>query len=183
MYGCESWTMKKAVLKNWHFQTVVLEKTLQCPLGSKETKPVNPKGNQSLNIHCKDWCWSWSSNTLAPWCEEPTLWRRADSLEKTLMLRKIEDIGEGDKRGWDGWMASLTQWTWVWANSWKFVKDREVWYAAVQGVAKNWTRLSDWTATTMVVLLLTFWRIFILFSMVVKSICTPTDSAQEFPFF
>ena len=53
--------------------------------------------------------WSWSSNNFS------CLMRRAISLEKTLMLGKIE--GEGDDRGWDGWMASLTQWTWVWANS------------------------------------------------------------------
>ena len=68
------------VLKNWHFQTVVLEKTLQCPLGSKETKPVNPKGNQSLNIHWKDCCWS--SNILAIWCEELTHWKKPWCWEK-----------------------------------------------------------------------------------------------------
>ena len=58
----ESW-----VLKNWCFWTVVLEKTLESPLDSKEIQPVNPKGNQSwIFIHWKDWCWSW--NTLATWC-------------------------------------------------------------------------------------------------------------------
>ena len=62
-----------------------------------------------MNVHWKDWWWSWSSSTLATWCEEPTL-------EKTLILGKIER-GKGEDRGWDGWMASLTQWTWVWASS------------------------------------------------------------------
>ena len=71
------------------------------------------------------------------------LMRRTDSFEKTLMLRKIEGRR---RRGppWDGWMASLTQWTWVWVDS-ELVMDREAWHAAVHGVAKSWTQLSDWT--------------------------------------
>ena len=56
------------------------------------------------------WCWSWSSKTLATWCEELTHWRRPWCWE-------ILTAGEGEDRGWDGWMAPLTQWTWVWANS------------------------------------------------------------------
>ena len=59
------------VPKNWCFWTVVLEKTLESPLDCKEIKPVNPK-EINLNIHWKDWWWSWSSNTLATWCEELT---------------------------------------------------------------------------------------------------------------
>ena len=55
--------------------------------------------------------------------------------------------GEGGGRGWDGWLASLTQWTWVWANSGR-VTDKEAWYAAVCGVTKSQTRLRDWTTTT-----------------------------------
>ena len=58
-----------------------------------------------------DWCWSWNSNTLATWWEELTHWKRPWCWE-TLKVG-----GEGDDRGWDGWMASLTQWTWVWVNS------------------------------------------------------------------
>ena len=87
--------------------------TLESPLDSKEIKPVNPKGN--LNIHWKDWCWS--SNTLATSCEEPTHWKRPDSLEKTLMMGRIGGGEEGDNRRWDGWTASPSQWTWVWASS------------------------------------------------------------------
>ena len=96
-------------LKNWCFWTVVLEKTLESPLDSREVKPVHPKGNQYfLNIYQKEWCWS--SNTLATWCKELTHWKRPWCWE---WLKAGE--GEGD-RGWDGWMASPTQWTWVWAN-------------------------------------------------------------------
>ena len=65
----------------------------------------------SLNIHWKDWCWSWDSNTLANWCEELTHWKRPWCWEK------LKAGGEGDDRVWDGWMVSLTQWTWVWVNS------------------------------------------------------------------
>ena len=73
MCGCESWTIKKA--ECW--RTVVLEKTLQSPLDCREIQQVHPKGNQSvLNIHWKDWCWSWNSNPLATWCEELTHWKR-----------------------------------------------------------------------------------------------------------
>ena len=61
----------------------------------------------TLNINPKDWCWSWSSNTLATWCE----WKRPWCWER------LRARGEGGDRGWDDWMASPTQWTWVWANS------------------------------------------------------------------
>ena len=92
--------------KNWCFRTMVLEKTLESPLDSKEIIPVNPKGNQPW-----DWCWSWSSNTLATWCEELTYWQSPWCWER------LRAGGEGDDRRSNGWMASLTQWTWIWANS------------------------------------------------------------------
>ena len=97
----ESWAPK-----NWCFWTVVLEKTVKSPLDSKEIQPVHPKGNQSW----EDWGWSWNSNTLATWCKELTHWERP-------WCWKILKAGEGDDRAWDGWMASLTWWTWVWVNS------------------------------------------------------------------
>ena len=101
----ESWAPK-----NWCFWTVVLEKTLESPLDCKEIQPVHPKGNQSWLFNWKDRCWSWNSNTLATCCGELTHLKRPWCWER---LR----AGEGDDRGWDGWMASPTQWTWVWVNS------------------------------------------------------------------
>ena len=80
-----------------------VEKTL-----NKEIKPVNPKGNQPW-IFIGKRCWS--SKILATWCEEPTHWKRPWFWER------LRGRSEGSDRGWDGWMASLTQWTWVWANS------------------------------------------------------------------
>ena len=99
-------------LKNWCFRIVVLEKTLESPLDCKEIKPVSSKGYQPwIFIHWKDWWWSWSSSPLATWYEAPTYWKRPWCWER------LKAKGEGDGRGWDGWMASLTQWTWVWASS------------------------------------------------------------------
>ena len=92
-------------LKNWCFRTVVLEKTLESPLDCKEIKQVNLKGNQ---------CWLFTGRTDAE-TKAPIL--RASFLEKTLMLGRTEGRRRRDNRGWDVWMASLTQWTWIWANS------------------------------------------------------------------
>ena len=97
MYRCENWTIKKAEHWRW-FQTVVLEKTLENPLDCKEIKPVNPKRKSTLNIHRKDWCWSWSSNTLATWCKELTHWKRPWSWER---LRVGGEGAAGDEMvGW-----------------------------------------------------------------------------------
>ena len=78
-----------------------------------------------------------SSSTLATWCKELTHWKRPWRWER---LKAGE---EGDDRGWDGWKASLTQWT-CWASSGR-CEDREAWRAAVHGVTKSQTRLSVWT--------------------------------------
>ena len=97
----ESWEPK-----NWCFWTAVLEKTLESPLDCQEIQPVHSKGN-----HWKDWCWSSNSNTLATWCEELTHWKRPWCWER------LKAGGEGDNRGWDGWIVSPTQGTWVWVSS------------------------------------------------------------------
>ena len=65
----------------------------------------------SPGSHWKDWCWSWNSNTLATWCKELT------HLKRLWCWERLKVGGEGDDRGWDGWMASLTRWTWVWVSS------------------------------------------------------------------
>ena len=96
------------VLKNWIFQTVVLEKTLESPLDSKQITPVNPKGNQHwILIGLTDA----EAPTLATWCKEPTHWKRF------WCWARLKAGREGDDGGWDGWMASLTQRIWVWVNS------------------------------------------------------------------
>ena len=88
----ESWAPK-----NWCFLTVVLEKTLESPLDCKEIKPVNPKGKSTWDIHWKDWCWSWRSNILTTWCEEPTHWKRPWCWQR---LRAGDGDREGEKVGW-----------------------------------------------------------------------------------
>ena len=101
--------------------------------------PTRPFWRRSvLGVHWKDWCWSWSSNTLATWCEELTHWKRPwcwDGLKAW--------GGEYD-RGWDGWMASLTWWTWVWVSS------RSWWWTGKPGLLQpmglqSRTRLSNCT--------------------------------------
>ena len=101
----ESW-----VLKNWCFWTVVLEKTLESPLDCKEIRPVHP-GRSVLGVYWKDWYWSWNSNTLTTWCEEPTHLKRPWCWERLKAGGKGDDWGRGD------WMASSTRWIWVWVSS------------------------------------------------------------------
>ena len=97
---------KSWVPKNWCFSTVVLEKTLESPLHCKEIQPF--WRISVLGVHWKDWCWSWNSNTLATSCEELTHWKSPWCWER------LKVGGEGDDRGWDGWMAPPIQWRWVW---------------------------------------------------------------------
>ena len=74
--------------------------------------PASPSQRKSvLNIHWKDWCCSWNSNTLATCCKELI------HLKRPWCWERLKVGGEGGDRGWDGWMASLTGWTWVWASS------------------------------------------------------------------
>ena len=123
--------------KNWCFWTMVLEKTLESLLDCKD--PTSPSQRRLvLGVHWKDWSSSSSSNTLATWCDELTHWKRP------WCWGRLKVGGEGDNRGWDDWMASLTQWTWVWETP-GVGDDREAWCAAVHGVLKSRTWLSDWT--------------------------------------
>ena len=131
----ESWT-----LKNWCFWTVVLEKTLESPLDCKEIQPVHPEGDQPWVFI--GWCWSWNSNTLANWCEGLT------HLKRPWCWERLGTGGEGDDRGWDGWMASLTQWTWVWVNSrswWWTGRPGVLRFIGSQRVEHDWATELNWT--------------------------------------
>ena len=97
--------------KNWCFQVVVLEKTLESPLDCKEIQPVNPKRKSVLNILWKDWCWSWSSNNLTTGCLQTTHWKTPWCWERLKAKREEGSLG------WDGWIALLTQWIWIWISS------------------------------------------------------------------
>ena len=137
MYGCESWTIKKSV--HWRIDAFELwcwRRLLRVPWTAR-------RSNQSI-LGDQSWvfigrrCWSWNSNTLAIWWEELTL------LKIPWCWERLRAGGEGDDREWDGWKASLTQWTWVWVNSGGW------WWTGRPGVlqfkgSQSWTRLSDWT--------------------------------------
>ena len=133
MYGCESWTVKK-----W---TVVLEKTLESPLDCKEIQPVHPKGNPS---------WMFIGRTHAK-AETPILWP-PDA--KSRLIWKDPDTGKDwgqEEKGMtedDGWMASLTRWTWIWVDSgswWWTGRPGMLQFMGSQRVRHNWVTELNWT--------------------------------------
>ena len=90
----------------------------------------------------KDWCWSWNSNILATWCEELA------HLKRPWCWERLKAGGEGDDRGWDGWMASLTRWTWVWVDSgswWWTGRPGVLQFMGLQRVGHNWVTGLNWT--------------------------------------
>ena len=127
----ESWA-----LKNWCFWTVVL-KTLESPLDYKEVQPIHPKGDQS-------WMFIGGTDakpeTLILWPPHANSWLIG---KKPLCWEGLGAGGEGDDRGWDGWMASLTRWTWVWVDSGRW------WWTGRPCVLRfmGWQRVghTDWT--------------------------------------
>ena len=123
------------VLKNWCFWTVVLEKILENPLDCKEIKPVNPKGNQP-------WILEWLMLKLQ-WFSH-LMWG-ANSLEKTLMLRKIEGWKRRATEDETIWMASPTQNTWVWESSRRWWNTRE---PGMQQSTGSQRVRHNWIATT-----------------------------------
>ena len=132
----ESWG-----LKNWCFWTVVFEKTLENPLDYKEIQPVHPKADQS---------WVFIGRTDAE-AETPIFWpphAKSQLIGKDWCWEGLGAGGDGDDRGWDGWMASLTWWTWVWVNSgswWWTGRPEVLWFMESQRVAHDWATELNWT--------------------------------------
>ena len=116
---------------------------LNCGVGedsweSLGLQPVHPKGDQSWVFTGRTDVEAENSNTLATWCE------KLIDLKRPWCWERLRAGGEGDDRGWDGWMASPTQWTWVWVNSGSW------WWTGRPGVlcftgSQSWTQLSNWT--------------------------------------
>ena len=95
-----------------------------------------------LGVHWKDWCWSWNSNTLATWC------KGLPHLKRPWCWERLRAGGEGDNRGWDGWMASPTQWTWVWVDSgswWWTGSPGMLQFMGLQRVRHDWVTELNWT--------------------------------------
>ena len=122
---------------------------LNCGVGKDSCKSVGPQGDPTspswrrsvLGVHLTVWCWSWNSNTLATWCEELT------HLKRPCCWEGLGAGGEGDDRGWDGWMASLTQWTWVWvgSRSWCWTGRPGMWHLmGSQRVGHDWATELNW---------------------------------------
>ena len=125
---------------------------LNCGVGEDSWESLELQGDQTsqsetksvLNIRWKDWCcWSWNSNTLATWCEGLT------HLKRHWCWERLKAGGKGDDRGWDGWMPSLTLWTWVWVSSWSWWRTGEPGMLQAMGsqrVGRNWATELNWAA-------------------------------------
>ena len=132
----ESWASK-----NWCLWIVVLVTTLENPLHCKEIKLVNPKENQS-------WIFIWADAEA----ETPILWPPDAELTYWKIpwcWERLKAGREGTNRGWGGWMASSTLWTWVWVSSWKWWSTGKPGMPPYIGV-QSWSWLSDWTKTMFV---------------------------------
>ena len=141
MYGCESWTIKKA--EGWRIDAFELwcwRRLLRVPWTAR-------RSNQSiLKKISPEYSLEGPMLKLKLQYFGHLMWR-TDSFEKTLILGKIEAGGEGDNRGWDGWMASPTQWTWVWVSSgrwWWTGKPGVLQSMGLQRVGHNWATEPSW---------------------------------------
>ena len=146
MYGCESWTVKKA--ECWRIDAFELwcwRRLLGVPWTAR-------RSNQSTLKEINSGCSLVGLMLKLKLQYFGHLMRRTGSLEKTLMLGKIEGRGEGDDRGWDGWMASPTQWTWVWVNSgswWWTGRPGMLWFMGSQRAGHDWMTELNWTETVL----------------------------------
>ena len=125
----------------WEYILVQLKCNESLGLQGDLTSPSQRRS--VLVVHWKDWCWSWSSNTLATSCKELPHWKRPWCWEG------LGAGGEGDDRGWDGRMASLTRWTWVWVNSgswWWTGRPGVLRFMGLQRVRHYWATELNWSA-------------------------------------
>ena len=128
-YGCESWTVRKAehrqidALKLWCWRRLLRVPWTARRSNQSILKEISPEFSLEGNETSFNWCWSWNFSTLATWCKELT------HLKRPWCWQRLR-AGEGDDWGWDGWMASLTQWTWVWVDS------RSWWWTGRPGVLR-----------------------------------------------
>ena len=139
--------------KNWCFWTVVLEKTLESPLDCKEIQPVHPKWNQSWIFIGRTYVEAETPNILVTWFEELTHWKTPWCWER------LKAVGEGEDRGWDGWMTSPTQWTCIWVGSgswWWTGRPGVPQSMGSQRVGHNWMTKLNWTELIWLSALTTF---------------------------
>ena len=140
MCGCESWTIRLC-RRIYAFELWCWRRLLRVPwTARRSTKSILRRS--VLGVHWKNWCWSWNSNTLATWCGELTL------LKRPWCRKRLRAKGEGDNRGWDGWMASPTGWTWVWVDSgswWWTGRPGMLWFMGSQRAGHDWVTELNWT--------------------------------------
>ena len=161
IYGYESWTTKKA--ECWRidasFKLWCWRRLLRVSWTARRSKQFILR-EISPEYSLEDWCWSWNSNTLATWCEELTHLRRPWCWER------LKAGGEGDGRGWDGWMASLTRWTWVWLKSggwWRTGRPGMLQFMGLQRVRHDWATELNWTHTHTIPLYVYIYTLFTYF--------------------
>ena len=128
--------------KNWCFWTVMLEKTLESLLDCKEIQPAHPKGNQPWIFIGRTDAEAETLILMATWCKEMT------HLKRPWCWEWLKVGGEGDNRGWNGWIASPTQWTWVWVSSgrWWTGKPGVLQSMGLCRVRHNWATELNWIA-------------------------------------
>ena len=143
IYGRESWTVKKAEGRKVDaFELWCWRRLLRFPWTARRSKQSTLKEiSPGCSLEGTE-CWSWNSNTMATWCEELTHWKRPWSWEG------LGAGGEGDDRGWDGWMASPTRWTWVWVDSrswWWTGRPGMLQFMGSHRVGHDWVTELNWT--------------------------------------
>ena len=165
MYGCESCTVKKAERQRTDaFELLCWRRFLRVPWTARRSNQSILKISPGCSMEGlmlklklqyfghlmwrvdsleKDWCWSWSYNTLVTWCEELT------HLKRPWCWERLRAGGEGDDREWDGWMASPTRWTWVWMDSgswWWTGRPGVLQFMGSQRVRHDWATELNWTS-------------------------------------